>query len=215
MLFKLLQFLCERGAFLCEAAAVERAIIANEGPDGDNVGGAVAFGRWAVVLYEHAGDAFLHIFDFLLAKGYFGLGGIFLQLQLLKFVQDMALVGVDDLLLATSAQCSQRFGKRIGRDDPTAERGTEFGELVILVGKRVLAIFEGGSESGMATLQFNAGAQGKIEGFELLCAAASALLTAVWPKVTPRDFTRWRKESCKLCRAVRKACCCSRARSSW
>src|SRR5438105_1460950 len=82
------------------------------------------------------------------------------------------LVGVDDLLLAAGTQSGQRFGEGIGGDDPAAEGGTELGELVILTGERVLAIFEDAGKAGVAALQFDADAQGKMEGFDLFTGSA-------------------------------------------
>src|SRR5438105_3888464 len=100
----------------------------------------------------------------------------------------MAFVGIDDLLLAAGTQCGQRFGEGIGGDDPAAQGGTEFGELVILAGERVLAIFEDAGEAGVATLQFDADAQSKMEGFELFTGSVFSVTDGCLAKSYTQGF---------------------------
>jgi len=51
-------------------------------------------------------------------------------------------LAVNDLLLAALAQRCQCLGERIGRHNPTSEGATVPGETIIMIGQRVLAVFE-------------------------------------------------------------------------
>ncbi len=96
--------------------------------------------------------------------------------------------GVTDLLLAASAQSSQGLGERIGRDDPTAQRTTKLGKLVIVVGQRVLALFQHIGIVITATLQFDATAKGEVQRIELSASGGLSIADSSLAKGDTQGF---------------------------